>query len=80
MPSQEDASMLPFGLPPVAPAVTLGELLGPLAALGLLPVAIALVAVLGLLALRPLEGRGARAPRITTGPRPATASPLRPAA
>lgn len=71
--------MLPFGLPPVAPAVTLSELLGPLAPFSLIPVAVALAVVLGMLALRPLEGR-TRAPRIAARPRPGTAAPLRPAA
>lgn len=72
--------MLPVGLPPVAPVVTLGELLGPLAPLSLLPVVAALAVLLGLLALRPLDGRRTTSARIATTPRPGTAAPLRPAA
>lgn len=72
--------MLPFGLPPVAPAVTLAELLGPLAPLALIPIALALAMVLGLLVLRPLEGRGTRSLRLPAVRRSAAATPLRPAA
>ncbi|MCW5891010.1 MAG: hypothetical protein KIT14_10710 [bacterium] len=72
--------MLPFGLPPVAPALTLAELLGPLAPLSLIPVVVGLAVILGMLALRPLAGRGLRAPQPTTRLRPGTPAPLRPAA
>lgn len=72
--------MTPFGIPPVAPALSLAELLGPFAPFALIPVVAVLAVILGLVALRPLEGRGTGGTRITTARRPQAAPSLRPAA